>query len=70
MGREAEKPADGAAVLSVYLRPEGRKLSALEVFLVAGTAVQHIIARIAGKGVIAQTTGQAVCAIPAVKRVI
>ncbi len=40
MGREAEKPADGAAVLSVYLRPEGRKLSALAVFLVAGTAVQ------------------------------
>jgi len=27
-------------VLSVYLRPEGRKLSALAVFLVAGTAVQ------------------------------
>jgi len=40
VGREAEKPADGAAVLSVYLRPEGRKLSALAVFLVAGTAVQ------------------------------
>ncbi|WP_296532155.1 ABC transporter ATP-binding protein [Phenylobacterium sp.] len=40
MGREAEKPADGAAVLSVYLRPEGRRLSALAVFLVAGTAVQ------------------------------
>ncbi|MCA3754751.1 MAG: ABC transporter ATP-binding protein [Phenylobacterium sp.] len=32
--------ADGAAVLAVYLRPEGRKLSALAVFLVAGTAVQ------------------------------
>lgn len=40
MGREAEKLADGAAVLAVYLRPEGRKLSALAVFLVAGTAVQ------------------------------
>jgi len=40
VGREAEKPADGAAVLAVYLRPEGRKLSALAVFLVAGTAVQ------------------------------
>ena len=40
MGREAVKSADGAAVLAVYLRPEGRRLSALALFLVAGTAVQ------------------------------
>ena len=40
MGREAGKSADGAAVLAVYLRPEGRRLSALALFLVAGTAVQ------------------------------
>ncbi len=40
MGREAGKLADGAAVLAVYLRPEGRRLSALAVFLVVGTAVQ------------------------------
>ena len=40
MGREAGKPADGAAVLAVYLRPEGRRLAALAVFLLAGTAVQ------------------------------
>ena len=40
MGREAVKSADGAAVLAVSLRPEGRRLSALALFLVAGTAVQ------------------------------
>jgi ABC-type multidrug transport system fused ATPase/permease subunit len=40
VGREAVKSADGAAVLAVYLRPEGRRLSALALFLVAGTAVQ------------------------------
>lgn len=40
MGREAAKPADGAAVLAVHLRPEGRRLTALALFLVAGTAVQ------------------------------
>jgi ABC-type branched-subunit amino acid transport system ATPase component len=40
VGREAGKSADGAAVLAVYLRPEGRRLSALALFLVAGTAVQ------------------------------
>ncbi len=40
MGREAVKSADGAAVLAVYLRPEGRRLAALALFLVAGTAVQ------------------------------
>ncbi len=40
MGRETGKPADGAAVLTVYLRPEGRRLAALALFLVAGTAVQ------------------------------
>jgi len=40
VGREAVKSADGAAVLAVYLRPEGRRLAALALFLVAGTAVQ------------------------------
>jgi ABC-type multidrug transport system fused ATPase/permease subunit len=40
VGREVEKPADGAAVLAVYLRPEGRRLAALALFLIAGTAVQ------------------------------
>lgn len=40
MGREVEKRADGAAVLAVYLRPEGRRLAALALFLIAGTAVQ------------------------------
>jgi len=40
VGREVAKPADGAAVLAVYLRPEGRRLSALALFLIAGTAVQ------------------------------
>jgi ABC-type multidrug transport system fused ATPase/permease subunit len=40
VGRETGKPADGAAVLAVYLRPEGRRLAALALFLVAGTAVQ------------------------------
>jgi ABC-type multidrug transport system fused ATPase/permease subunit len=40
VGREAFKSADGAAVLAVYLRPEGRRLAALALFLVAGTAVQ------------------------------
>jgi len=40
VGRETGKPADGAAVLTVYLRPEGRRLAALALFLVAGTAVQ------------------------------
>jgi ABC-type multidrug transport system fused ATPase/permease subunit len=40
LGREAAKPADSAAVLAVYLRPEGRRLSALALFLLAGTAVQ------------------------------
>ncbi|MFN7265012.1 MAG: hypothetical protein ACK5T5_08785 [Phenylobacterium sp.] len=35
MGRETGKPADGAAVLTVYLRPEGRRLAALALCLKA-----------------------------------
>jgi arsenate reductase len=39
-GHESAKAASGASVLADYLRPEGRKLAALAVVLVAGTAVQ------------------------------